>query len=241
MGCCAMAKVYTSNFVTIFLWSKGLIEWYQVIEVWQIFNISGDFIIILCKFAVFYIIINAMKLDKPAILVVDMLNDFVTGALTCERGRAIVPATASLLDAARAAGVPVIFCNDAHRPGIDRELEIWGDHAIVGTEGAEVIPELNLCEKDYVVPKRRYSGFFQTDLDILLKELGVKTVVMTGLHAHMCVRHTSADAFCLGYDVVVAKEATDSFTEEDYLNGLAYLKTCYGADAYSNEELIAAF
>lgn len=52
MGCCAMAKVYTSNFVTIFLWSKGLIEWYQVIEVWQIFNISGDFIIILCKFAV---------------------------------------------------------------------------------------------------------------------------------------------------------------------------------------------
>ena len=86
-----------------------------------------------------------------------------------------------------------------------------------------------------------YSGFFQTDLHILLQELGVRTVVMTGLHTHMCVRHTSADAFCLGYDVVVAKEATDSFTEEDYLNGLAYLKTCYGADAYTNEELIASF
>lgn len=178
------------------------------------------------------------KLNKPAILVVDMLNDFVTGALTCERGRAIVPATAALLDAARKAGVPVIFCNDAHRQGIDRELKIWGDHAIVGTPGADVIPELNMCDSDYVVPKRRYSGFFQTDLDILLRELGVKTVVMTGLHTHMCVRHTSADAFCLGYDVVVAKEATDSFTEEDYLSGLSYLKTCYGADAYTNEELI---
>lgn len=180
------------------------------------------------------------KLNKPAILVVDMLNDFVTGALTCDRAKAIVPATAKLLDAARAAGVPVIFCNDAHRPGIDRELKIWGDHAIVGTKGADVIPELNLCEKDYVVSKRRYSGFFQTDLDILLQELGVETVVMTGLHTHMCVRHTSADAFCLGYDVVVAKEATDSFTEEDYLSGLAYLKTCYGAEAYTNEELIPA-
>jgi nicotinamidase-related amidase len=145
------------------------------------------------------------------------------------------------LDSARAAGVPVIFCNDAHIQGIDRELELWGDHAIAGTKGAEVIPELKQSEKDFVVPKRRYSGFFQTDLDILLKELGVKTVVMTGLHAHMCVRHTSADAYCLGYDVVVAKEATDSFTEEDYVNGLAYLKTCYGADAYTNEELIAAF
>ena len=178
------------------------------------------------------------KLESPAILVVDMLNDFVTGSLACDRGKAIVPATAELLDAAREKGVPVIFCNDAHIAGIDRELKLWGDHAIAGTKGAEVIPELKLSDKDYVVPKRRYSGFFQTDLDILLKELSVKTVVMTGLHAHMCVRHTSADAYCLGYDVVVAKQATDSFTEEDYIGGLAYLKTCYGADAYTNEELI---
>ena len=177
------------------------------------------------------------KLNKPAILVVDMLNDFVYGALTCERGKAIVPATAQLLDVARKAGIPVIFCNDAHRKGIDRELQLWGDHAIAGTEGANVISELNLSECDYVVPKRRYSGFFQTDLDILLKELDVQTVVMTGLHTHMCVRHTSADAYSLGYDVVVAKEATDAFTEEDYTSGLAYLKTCYGADAYTNEEL----
>ena len=181
------------------------------------------------------------KLNHPAILVVDMLNDFVTGALGCDRGRVIVPATARLLKAAREKGVPVIFCNDAHRPGIDRELQIWGDHAIVGTPGAEVIPELPIHKEDYVVPKRRYSGFFQTDLDILLKELGVKTVVICGLHTHMCCRHTSADAFCLGYDVVVAKEATNSFTEEDYQGGLAYLKTCYGADAYTNEELISAF
>ena len=181
------------------------------------------------------------KLTNCAILVVDMLNDFVTGALTCDRGKAIVPATAQLLDAARNAGVPVIFCNDAHIKGIDRELKLWGDHAIAGTPGAEVIPELKLSDKDYVVPKRRYSGFFQTDLDILLKEHGVNTVIMTGLHTHMCVRHTSADAYCLGYDVVVAKEATDSFTEQDYLSGLAYLKTCYGADAYTNAELIEAF
>ena len=181
------------------------------------------------------------KLENCAVLVVDMLNDFVTGALTYDRGKAIVPATAHLLDAVRAAGVPVIFCNDAHIKGIDRELKLWGDHAIAGTPGAQVIPELKVSESDYIVPKRRYSGFFQTDLDILLTELGVKTVIMTGLHTHMCVRHTSADAYCLGYDVVVAKEATDSFTEEDYLNGLAYLKTCYGADAYTNDELIAAF
>lgn len=181
------------------------------------------------------------KIEKPAILVVDMLNDFVYGALACDRGKAIIPATQRLLDAAREAGIPVIFCNDAHIKCIDRELKLWGDHAIAGTEGAKVIPELNAGEGDYIVPKRRYSGFFQTDLDILLKELGVKSVIMTGLHTHMCVRHTSADAYSLGYDVVVAREATDAFTEEDYNIGLAYLKTCYGAEALSNDELIAMF
>jgi len=182
-----------------------------------------------------------MNKNKTAILVVDMLNDFVTGALKCDRGLAIVPKTAELLKGARKAGVPVIFCNDAHIKGIDHELKLWGDHAIAGTKGAEVIPELGLCEKDYVVPKRRYSGFFHTDLDLLLKELGVDTVIMTGLHTHMCVRHTSADAYCLGYNVVVATDATDAFTEEDYTYGLKYLKEVYGAEQYTVDELLKMF
>lgn len=182
-----------------------------------------------------------MENKKTAILVVDMLNDFVTGALKCDRGLAIVPATARLLEGARENGVAVIFCNDAHLKGIDHELKLWGDHAIAGTKGAEVIPELKLCEKDYVVPKRRYSGFFRTDLELLLQELGIDTVIMTGLHAHMCVRHTSADAYCLGYKILVASDATDSFTKEDYESGIAYLKSTYGAEVYTVDQLIEQF
>ena len=180
-------------------------------------------------------------MSKRAILVVDMLNDFVTVALKCDRGLAIVPKTAELLRGAREKGVPVIFCNDAHLKGIDHELKLWGDHAIAGTKGAEVIPELELCDKDYVVPKRRYSGFFHTDLDLLLKELGVDTVILTGLHAHMCVRHTAADAYQLGYGIVVAKDATDSFTEEDYLYGIKYLKEVYGAEITDVDSLLKTF
>lgn len=182
-----------------------------------------------------------MEKNKTAILVVDMLNDFVTGALKCDRGLAIVPKTAELLRGARKAGVPVVFCNDAHIKGIDREFEVWGEHAVAGAKGAEVIPELELSEKDYVVPKRRYSGFFHTDLDLLLRELGVDTVVMTGLHAHMCVRHTSADAFQLGYHVVVATDATDSFTEEDYRYGIKYLHEVYGAKLVTVDDLLKAW
>ena len=182
-----------------------------------------------------------MENEKTAILVVDMLNDFVTGALKCDRGLAIVPKTAELLDAARSSGVHVIFCNDAHVKGVDHELKLWGDHAIAGTKGAEVIPELNQSESDYTVPKRRYSGFFHTDLDLLLHELGVDTVILTGLHTHMCVRHTAADAYCLGYDIVVASDATDSFTQEDYDYGIKYLKDVYGAQVCTVNELTAMF
>lgn len=180
-------------------------------------------------------------MKNTAILVVDMLNDFVTGALKCDRSLAIVDQTAKLLDAARKYHVPVIFCNDAHLRNIDHELKLWGDHAIAGTKGAEVIPELNVCEKDYIVPKRRYSGFFHTDLDLLLKELGIEGVILTGLHTHMCVRHTAADAYCLGYQIIVAKDATDAFTETDYLSGLQYLKDVYGAEIDSVDALIQKF
>ena len=67
-------------------------------------------------------------------------------------------------------------------------------------------------------------------MTFLLDELGVNTVIMTGLHAHMCVRHTSADAYQYGYDIIVAKDATDSFTKEDYIYGIKCLKDTYGAE-----------
>ena len=107
-------------------------------------------------------------MGKKAVILVDMLNDFVTGALTCDRAKAIVPQLEKLVKAAREKGVYVIYANDAHIKGVDRELQLWGDHAIIGTGGAEVIPELTPQEGDFVVPKRRYSGFFQTDLHLSL-------------------------------------------------------------------------
>lgn len=178
---------------------------------------------------------------RYALIIVDMLNDFVTGALGCERGRAIIPDLAKLANAARRHNVPIIYSNDSHLKGIDHELKLWGDHAIRGTAGADVIPELTPTDTDYIIPKRRYSGFFETDMQILLKELQVDTVIITGLHTHMCCRHTTADAYFLGYDIVVPKETTNSFTEEDYTYGLKYLKEVYGANICSVVDLVKEF
>lgn len=178
---------------------------------------------------------------KYAVLIVDMLNDFVTGALTCDNAKKIVPDVAKLCEAAREKNIPLIFSNDAHYKGVDDELNLWGDHAIVGTEGAEVIPELNVCDTDYIVPKRHYSGFFGTDLNVMLKDLGVDTCVIAGLHTHMCCRHTAADAYQNGFKILVPEETTTSFTEEDYQNGLQYFKDVYGGEVCPLDDVIARF
>jgi nicotinamidase-related amidase len=184
---------------------------------------------------------KAAPAGNTAIIVVDMLNDFVTGSLACERGVAIVPALARLIAKARKHGIPVIYSNDAHLPEIDHELKLWGEHAMAGSEGAMVVSELAPQAGDFIVPKRRYSGFFQTDMNILLQELGVSSVIMTGLHTHMCVRHTAANAYMWGYQIVVASDATDAFTEQDYLSGIEYLKATYGARVATVDELLDEF
>ena len=182
-------------------------------------------------------------LNNPAVMLVDMLNDFVTGALEVKNAKTVIPPLQRLVVASRKNSVPVIYSNDAHYP---QEVEVawkWGNHAIKGTVGAEVIPELKPEEgKDYIVEKRTYSGFFETGLDALLRSLykgeGVKTVVLGGLHTHMCVRHTAADAFFRGYHIVIAKDGVEAFSQEDQEQGLKYLEYVYDAKIMMVNDII---
>jgi len=174
-----------------------------------------------------------------ALIIIDMLNDFVTGGLACERAQRIIPNIRRLAEAARAAGDLVVFSNDAHLAEGDAEFKIWGPHAIAGTPGAQVIPELAPQPGDFVVPKRRYSGFYGTDLNLLLQEHGVKDVILTGLHTNICVRHTCNDAFLNGYTIFVPEDGVEAFTEKDHVEGLDYLKRVYGAHITTTSELVA--
>lgn len=175
-------------------------------------------------------------------ILVDMLNDFVTGKLEVKRTKYIIPNLQRLVEAARRNGVPVIYSNDAHYSQDPEVVEKWGNHAIKGTKGAKVIPELKPSSKDYLVEKRTYSGFYETGLDPLLRSLykgaGVKTVILGGLHTHMCVRHTAADAFFRGYHIIVAKDGVEAFTKEDHEQGLKYLENVYNAKIMTVDEII---
>ena len=184
-------------------------------------------------------------LENMAVVVADMLNDFVTGKLEVKRTKHIIPNLKRLVEAARENGVPVVYSNDAHYPQDVEVARKWGNHAIKGTEGAEVIPELKPAKEDYVVEKRTYSGFFETGLDSLLRSLyggeGVKTVVLGGLHTHMCVRHTAADAFFRGYRIIVAEDGVEAFTRKDHEEGLKYLENVYNAKIMTVDEIIKEF
>lgn len=173
-----------------------------------------------------------------ALLVVDMLEDFVTGKIRNPRAEAIVPRIGELLERARSDDDwIVVYANDAHLPG-DFELKVWGEHAMAGTPGAEIIPELVAAESDFVLPKRTYSSFYETGLDPLLRQYGVDSVVLTGQHTNICVRHTTAEAFFRGYSVIVPRDAVEAISEEDHESGLKYLETIYKVDLPSTKELL---
>ncbi len=168
---------------------------------------------------------------RRALVVVDMIEDFAHegGALYCGPSMArIVPVIRGEIDRAHAAGEPVVYLTDAHLPG-DAEFAMFPPHAIVGTKGAEIVPELAATAADTVIPKRRYSGFFGTDLDITLREKGVDTLRLVGDCTNICVLYTAADARNLGYAVEVVREGVTSFDEEAHQDALRELEKTLGA------------
>jgi nicotinamidase-related amidase len=166
-----------------------------------------------------------------ALVIVDMLEDFVHGSLANPPAHSIVPPLQRLLEHARTDGWVVVFSNDAHLPG-DPELSIWGEHAMAGTPGAAVIGELEPAPgvREFLSPKRAYSAFDGTGLDDRLGQLGVDEVVLAGQHTHICVRHSAYGALIHGYRIVVPRDAVCAFEGVDEEEALDYLRSVYGAE-----------
>jgi nicotinamidase-related amidase len=146
----------------------------------------------------------AKTTPRRAVLVVDMIVDHLSPGAVLEvpRAREVVPALTKRLDAARAAGVPVIYVLDEHEPD-DADLEAWGTHAVRGTPGAAVWPALDACASDHVVTKPSYCAFFASTLEPLLDRLVVDTLVLTGCLTEMQLMATATDALQRGFAVEV--------------------------------------
>jgi nicotinamidase-related amidase len=146
---------------------------------------------------------------NTALVIVDMLWDFVDGRLANPAATPTIERIGALAKAARRRKDWMVV-NDAHHPG-DVELRLFGEHAMVGTPGAQVVEELVPAGGDIVVPERYYSAFTQIDLAATCLVQDVGRVVIVGQHTDCCVRHTSYDAFLGGFEVVVPADATAVF------------------------------
>ncbi len=164
---------------------------------------------------------------REALLVIDMLNDFVLEGAPLEvpDTRKIVPVIKDEIDKARAAGNPVIYICDAHAPD-DKEFKKfgWPAHAVKGTWGAEVVEELKPGKEDIVIRKTTYSGFYGTDLDETLKRLGVDSLRLTGDVTHICVLFTASDAVLRDYTVTVVEDGVAGLSKEDHDAALRIMK-----------------
>ncbi len=174
-----------------------------------------------------------------ALLIVDMLNDFVDerGSLYVPEAKRIVNNIKRILAAAREGGARVFYICDAHLPN-DLEFKFYPPHAVKRTWGAEVIDDLKPAVNEVVIYKRRYSGFFGTDLDIALREDGVGKIIVTGVLTDVCVLYTVADAFFRGYTVLVVSDGTASLSEDRHRWALNHMREVLKAEIIDTSKAV---
>jgi len=173
---------------------------------------------------------HAMPLtpSKVALMVVDMQEFFLDPAspsFTCG-GLAILPNLRRLIDAFRLAGRPVIYTRHVHHPDhIDSGILgwWWKGMCVEGTPESEVHHQISPLPSEKVIIKHRYSAFYNTDLETILRCQGIEELVITGVMTNMCCESTARDAYYRDYRVFFLADATGSITEEMHLASLLNL------------------
>jgi ureidoacrylate peracid hydrolase len=169
---------------------------------------------------------DIQKIDpaKTAMIVVDMQNDFVApgGGLETPAARAMVPRLVEALKICRSNGIKVIYTTHVHRRD-GSDMGLFDMHppianrnaAVDGTPGIEIYSEVAPAAGEHVIKKHRYSGFFGTDLDIVLRGWGVDTVIISGTTTENCCHATARDAMFHNYRVVFLSDATATYDYPD--------------------------
>ncbi len=173
--------------------------------------------------------IDTLDPRKTAMIVVDMQNDFVAegAALRSAQAAAMVPRLAANLAFCRERGIRIVYTAHVHRrDGSDMGLydDLYSPVAdrsclVDGTPGAEIFPDLAPAPGEHIIKKHRYSAFFATDLDLILREWGIDTVIVSGTTTENCCHATARDAMFHNYRVIFLSDATGTFDYPDVGQG----------------------
>lgn len=152
---------------------------------------------------------------STALILVDVINSFFDpqGGAYYPEANEVLPAIRELLDSARQADAFIVHAVERHFPGVkDGERHRLPEHCVTGSLDAEYVPgfEVLAGPREVELPKRRFSAFLGTDLDLVLRANGVTGVLVVGVKTNVCIRATCQDAFGHGYAVSVCREATNS-------------------------------
>jgi nicotinamidase-related amidase len=161
-------------------------------------------------------------MEKPALLIIDMQNDFVLDnkPLKVAGAQAVIPKIQAVLSEFRKRSLPVFHILRVHRSdGSDveitrKELFARSPFAVEGTKGAAVIDELSPRKGEYILTKTRMSAFVGTELDLMLRTLGISTLFVCGIQTPNCIRTTVFDGIAYNYPVVLIDDATGASSEE---------------------------
>jgi nicotinamidase-related amidase len=170
-------------------------------------------------------------MSGQALIVVDMLNDFVdeNGALYCgETARDIIPFIRKRIAAYRSQGQAVIYLRDAHDED-DREFEKFPRHCVAGSWGSEIVEELAPLPGEPVLAKKRYSGFFGTALEKVLSDLQISEVEVVGVCTSICVMDTVGGLANRDYPIVVPAHGVADFDQGFHEFALKRMEQLYGA------------
>lgn len=152
---------------------------------------------------------------ETALLLIDLQNAFLhqDGENYYSEAREVIAPCLELVDAARAGNRLIIYVVDQHRDGLnDFEQLKLPVHGLDSNMNSALIPEFEkqASRQEIVLPKRRYSAFFGTDLQLILREQKVDRLVIAGVKTNVCVRATTQDAFGNGFKCLIPREATNS-------------------------------
>lgn len=171
-------------------------------------------------------------MGKVALIVADMIRDFMDPQGTLYLGdeaRGIIPFVAKKIEETRAAGGLVIYVCDSHAPD-DKEFKLFAPHAVKGSPGAQIIPELLVLPGDYRVEKTSYSCFRNTELDDILEREQVERVEIVGVCTSICVMATVKELFDRDIPRRVYREGVADFDPEGHAFALKHMERVLGAE-----------
>jgi nicotinamidase-related amidase len=166
-------------------------------------------------------------IPRVALLVVDMLNDFLDTWPSAQR-KQLCDSMSELVQIMRDNDQPIVWIRQEFNPDLSDafpEMRARGIRITIrGTSGSEIVPELIVAPSDPIVVKKRYSAFFATTLDTLLDRIDPQALIVAGINTHACIRMTAIDAYQRDRRVILAADCIDSYDREHHQISMEYMR-----------------